>query len=112
MSRAPRSKPASNKSSLLQALEFVSCVSEKLGAPYETHVGLRGNWAIAFNGIVAAGSPIVEDIECHPHNLMLIDALSKCDENFTLTQLDNGRLSVKSKKFKAVVPYLDPALMQ
>lgn len=112
MSRIPRSKPTANKSSLLTALEFVSCVSEKLGASYETHIGLRNNWAIAFNGIVAAGSSIVEDIECYPHNLMLIDALSKCDENFTLTQLDNGRLSVKSGKFKAVVPCLDPALMQ
>lgn len=112
MSRAPRSKPTANKSSLLTALEFCSCVSEKLGAPYETHIGLRNNWAIAFNGIVAAGSPIAEDIVCYPHNLMLIEALSKCDENFSLTQLDNGRLSVKSGKFKAVVPCLDPELMQ
>lgn len=112
MSRAPRSKPTAVKSSLLTALEFCSCVSEKLGAPYETHIGLRDNWAIAFNGIVAAGSPISEDIVCYPHNLMLIEALSKCDESFTLTQLDNGRLSIKSGKFKAVVPCLDPALMQ
>ena len=43
---------------------------------------------------------------------MLIDALSKCDENFSLTQLDNNRLSIKSGKFKAVVPCLDPTLMQ
>jgi hypothetical protein len=112
MSRAPRSKPAANKSSLLSALEFVSCVTEKLGAPYETHVGLRNNWAIAFNGIVAAGSPIAEDLQCYPHNFMLVEALSKCDENFTLTMLDNSRLSIKSGKFKAVVPCLDPELMQ
>ena len=76
MSRAPRSKSTVSKSSLLTALEFCSCVSEKLGAPYETHIGLRGNWAIAFNGIVAAGSPIAEDIIAYPHNLMLIEALS------------------------------------
>jgi len=112
MSRAPRSKPTANKSSLLTALEFCSVVSEKIGNPYETHIGLRNNWAIAFNGIVAAGSPIVEDLHCYPHNLMLIEALSKCDENFSLTQLDNGRLSIKSGKFKAVVPCLDPELMQ
>jgi hypothetical protein len=112
MARQPRSVKTETKSSLLTALEFCSCVSEKLGAAYETHIGLRDNWAIAFNGIVAAGAPIVEDIYCHPHNLLLIEALSKCDENFSLTQLDNGRLSVKSGKFKAVVPCLDPALMQ
>jgi len=112
MARAPRSKPIETKSSLLQALEFCSVVSEKLGSAYETHIGLRNHWAIAFNGIVAAGAPIMEDIYCHAHNLLLIEALSKCDENFSLTQLDNGRLSIKSGKFKAVVPCLDPALMQ
>lgn len=112
MARSPRSKPTETKSSLLTALEFCSVVSEKLGAPYETHIGLRNNWAIGFNGIVAAGNPIVEDIYCYPHNLLMIEALSKCDENFSLTQLDNGRLSIKSGKFKAIVPCLDPALMQ
>src|SRR6266481_1130849 len=105
MARAPRSKINETKSSLLQALEFCSCVSEKLGVSYETHIGLRNHWAIAFNGIVAAGAPIMEDIYCHPHNLLLIEALSKCDDVFSLTQLDNGgRLSIKSGKFKAVVP--------
>jgi len=112
MARQPRSKTEAAKSSLLTALEFCSCVTEKLGASYETHIGLRGNWAIAFNGIVAAGSPITEDLTCHPHNLLLIEALSKCDDNFSLTQLDNDRLSVKSGKFKAVIPCLDPNLMQ
>lgn len=112
MSRAPRSKPAETKSSLLQALEFCSLVAEKLGTPYETHIGLRDHWAIAFNGIVAAGSPIFEDIVAYPHTLLLVEALSKCSEGFSLTQLDNGRLSIKSGKFKAVVPCLDPALMQ
>lgn len=111
MARKPGIK-AETKSSLLTALEFCSVVSEKLGAPHETHIGLRNNWAIAFNGIIAAGSPISEDITCHPHTMLLIEALSKCNENFSLTQLDNGRLSIKSGKFKAVVPCLDPALMQ
>lgn len=112
MPRAPRSKPVENKSSLLQALTFCSVVAEKVGAPFETHVGLRANWAIAFNGIVAAGCPISEDIVAYPHTLLLVEALSKCSEGFSLTQLDNGRLSIKSGKFKAVVPCLEPALMQ
>jgi hypothetical protein len=107
----PRRKEET-KSSLLQALEFCSVVSEKNGTAYETHIGLRNNWAIAFNGVVAAGSPIAEDICCYPHNLLFIEALSKCDENFSLTQLDNSRLSIKSGKFKAEIPCLDPLLMQ
>lgn len=108
----PRIKPEQTKPALLQALEFVSCVSEKLGAPNETHVGLRNNMAIAFNGIIAAGAPIPETIYCHPHTLLFMEALSKCNESYSITQLDNERLSIKSGKFKATVPCLDPLLMQ
>lgn len=106
----PRIKPET-KSSFLTALEFVSCIAEKLGTPYETHVGLKNNWAIAFNGVVAAGAPISEDIYCYPHTLDLVTALSKCDETFSLTQLKDT-LSIKSGKFKAQVDCLDPVLMQ
>jgi len=112
MARQPRSNKQPQSSQLLEALQFCSCVSEKVGAAFETHIGLKDKWAIAFNGIVAAGSPIVEDIYCYPHNMLLIEALSKCDESFTLTQLDNSRLAIKSGKFKATVPCLDPELMQ
>lgn len=109
----PRAKPSEPiKSGLLQALEFCSVVAEKLGSPYETHIGLRNKWAIAFNSIVAAGSPIPEDIYCYPHTLLLIEALSKCSEGYSITQMDNERLSIKSGKFKAIVPCLDPILMQ
>lgn len=106
----PRTKSV-EKSALLQALEFCSVVSDKLGAPHETHIGLRNKCAVAFNGIVAAGAPIVEDIYCYAHTLTLVEALSKCSESYSLTQLDNERLSIKSGKFKATVPCLDPLLM-
>lgn len=112
MARQPRLKSTENKSSLLQALEFVSCVSEKIGAPFETHVGLKNHWAIMFNGIVAAGAPIEEELYCYPHTQDLLTALSKCEGTFSLTQLDNRRLSIKSGKFKAIVDCLDPMLMQ
>jgi len=112
MARKPNSKPVQMKPVLLQALEFCSCVSEKLGTPYETHISLRNNWAIAFNGIIAAGAPIDTDICMHPNCLQLIEALSKCEDTFSLTQLDTTRLSIKAGKFKAIVPSLDIGLMQ
>jgi len=111
MTKPPRSKSI-NTNPLLEALSFCSIVSEKIGTPYETHISLRNNWAIAFNGVVAAGAPITEDVSIHPHTLLLIEALSKCDDNYTLTQLDNQRLSIKSGKFKAIVPCLPLDLMQ
>ena len=111
MARKPSIK-TETKSSLLQALEFCSVVCEKLGAPHETHISLRNNMAIAFNGVIAAGSHIVEDIYCCPHTILMIEALSKCTDNYSLTQLDNGRLSIKSGKFKAIVPCIEPNLIE
>ncbi len=113
MARKPGSTKADPvKSGLLQALEFCSVVSEKLGTPNETHIGIRNNWAVAFNGIVAAGSPVPETLYCHPHTIQFMEALQHCEEGYSLTQLDNQRLSIKSGKFKATVPCLDPLLMQ
>ena len=58
MARQPRSNKPTQSSQLLEALQFCSCVSEKVGAAYETHIGLKNKWAIAFNGIVAAGTGV------------------------------------------------------
>lgn len=112
MARAPRSTKTENKPKLLSALEFCASVLSKEGSAYETHIGLRNNWAIAFNGIVAAGHPIDESLTAYPNNSLLLEALSKCEESFSLTQLDAAKLSIKSGKFKAVVPCLSPDIMQ
>jgi len=112
MSRAPRSTKTETKSKLLTALEFCGAVLSKEGTPYETHVGLQNKWAVAFNGIIAAGAPIDEGLTIYPHGQSIIEALSKCEEGFSLTQLDNGRLSIKSGKFKAVIPCLATDIMQ
>ena len=107
MARQPRTK--SEESSLLQALKFCSVVSEKVGNPNETHIKLHDNLAIATNGIVTVGCPIKENFSSYPHTLLLIEALSKSSDSFSFTQL-NGSLSIKSGKFKAVIPCLDVGL--
>lgn len=109
---APRSKPATETKSnaLLEALKFVSVVAKEIGPPYQTNVKLQGNWAIMADGVVAAGHKIAEDIYACPHTLRFVDALSRSGEAMNLTQLE-GKLSVKSGKFRALVPCLDPALL-
>lgn len=97
-------------SGLLEALQFLACVTKPEGAPYETHILLSSGTATATNGVLAAGQIISEEILAAPHNTTLIQALKKCGHEFALTQLDLGRLSLKAGKFKAVVPCLDPAL--
>jgi hypothetical protein len=97
-------------STLLSALRFVGAVTKSEGAPYETHIHLGANWATAFNGTIAAGHPITEDIYCCPH-YKIIEALSKCGEHISFTQLDASKLSIKSDRFKAIIPCIDPTLL-
>lgn len=114
MANRPKKRTATaetKSNTFLDALKFCSLVVKDTGPPNETHVILNNNWVTAFNGILAVGCPIIEDIYACPHNQTLINALSKCGENLSITQLDNNRLSIKSNKFKAVVPCLEQSLL-
>jgi hypothetical protein len=86
-------------------------VLKDIGTPNETHIHLANKQATAFNGILAAGAIIEEDIYACPQNKLMVEALSKCDNVYSITQLDNNRLSIKSGKFKAIVPCIDPTIL-
>lgn len=89
---------------LLQALEFMALVQKDKGAPYQTHVMLANNCAVGFDGVLAAGHLIDESLFACPHTLTMLAALKRCEGALSVTQLDSGRLSVKSGKFRALVP--------
>lgn len=103
---------AVSNNSLLSALQFVGSVTNDIGPINETHIHLGANWATAYNGVIAAGHPIIEDIYACPHSKLIVEALSKCNDHISFTQLDAKRLSIKSGKFKAVIPCIDPTLLQ
>ncbi|HLT41213.1 MAG TPA: hypothetical protein VKZ95_00795 [Sphingobacteriaceae bacterium] len=46
-----------------------------------------------------------------PHAKTFLNALSKCGESYSLTQIDQHRLSIKSGPFKANIPCIDPTLL-
>lgn len=98
-------------STLLSALRFCGLVTKDVGPINETHICLGANWACAYNGTIAAGHPITEDIYACPHSRLIIEALGKCTDQISLTQLDANKLSIKSGKFKAIVPCIDPTLL-
>lgn len=108
--RKPKAEtPAEQSNALLTALRFLSLITKDIGTTNETHVYLGSKWAIAYNSILTAAQPIPEDIYACPHNTTLINALSKCGQNLSITQLDINRISIKSDKFKAIVPCIDPS---
>jgi hypothetical protein len=101
-------KPAAAKSALLSALEFLAPAAASIGAPYQTHCQIKDHAAMIFNGTIAMGIMIAEDLVANPNLLLLIAALSKCKEETQIVQLDNNRLSIKSGKFNAYVPCVEP----
>jgi len=112
MARKPRQPKASiEPNPFVEALKFCSVVLSDKGTPNETHILLNNKTATAFNGILGTGHLINEEIYAAPNNKLMIDALSKCGQNLSITQLDSNRLSIKSDKFKAIVPCIDPVLL-
>lgn len=113
MARKPRSGSRGEQDSqLLTALRFVKLAQQDNGkAAYQTHCGFVRDgfgqqYVVAFDGILAAGHPVTEEMAGHPHTFRLIDALERVRGAYTMTLLDNERLSISSGAYRAVVPCL------
>lgn len=104
----PRTKRAKDEqegaTSLVAALKFISIAQKDIGSPYQCHSILSNKWAVAFDGVLALGHPIDEELNACPHTLRLIDALAKCGDSLAVTQTDAERLAIKSGAFRAFVP--------
>lgn len=96
-------RPTKQTSQLLQSLNVLSSILKDDGSILEMHVLLKDKWAIAQNGIIGIGTPIAEDLIAAPNGWLLREALAKCGEAFSLTQLPSS-LSLKAGKFKAQIP--------
>lgn len=105
--RGRRKADHTSKISLVKALAFAEGVlkSDRSFAQQHCYIG-RGQ-LVAFDGTLAAGHPISEDIEAVPHSGKLLKALERSDENVSVTLNDTKRISVKSGKFRAVISCLD-----
>jgi hypothetical protein len=107
--RPKKRNQSEQTSGLLNALKFLSLITKDTGSPMETHVILANKQAVASNGILSAGHKIEEDLTACPNNRLLIEALSRCKSEYSITQLDNNRIAISSGKFKANLPCLDVA---
>jgi hypothetical protein len=106
----PKKQIEANQSSsqLIEALQFVSVAATKKDNLYQKHVMLNNGYAVMTDGQLTAGFPIVENLECCPQIGLLQTAVSKCkasaDNPLSITELDNGSLSIKGEKLRALVP--------
>mgnify|MGYP001231025984 CR=1 FL=1 len=104
MAKGPKKQTFINP--LITSLKVLAQIDVTLDRQWEHHVVLKDGWAMMHNGIIAAGERITESFNICPHNDLLIQALSKCGQNVSFTELETQRLSVKSDKFRAIIPCL------
>jgi hypothetical protein len=97
------SKPAASTNSFIDALKFVKVAQSSTGVHYQTHCLIHNHWLVAYDGVLTVGTKIEEDISACPNSEKLLAALSKCGQKYSITQLDSGKISLKSEKFKALV---------
>lgn len=90
---------------MLTDLKFVlGAVSKKDLVPAMKHFQIKEGCVYSYNGMVALCAPIDFDIDCNPHAETLYKAIENCDETVTLNLTPGGKLSIKSGKFRALVP--------
>lgn len=108
----PRRKPSATttNNTFAEALKFVALICKDHGTIYETHARIDSNCITAYNGILSCGHYVDNDLLVCPNINLAVAALSKCGQNIAITQLDN-RLSIKSDKFRAIIPCLELELL-
>jgi hypothetical protein len=108
-----RAAGAKDEGELLTALRFVMAAQYPAGdargkAAYQQHCRFQNGYVIAFNGVLAAGHPVSEEMYGCPNTHLFIRALEKVRGAHSLTLLDNNSLSINGGAYRALVPCVAP----
>lgn len=101
---------------MLKELKFVQgAVAKKDLLPAMTHFRIENGTVRSYNGTMAISSPIALDIACCPRADAMVRAIASCQEATVISVTPNGRLSIRSGKFRAIVdtiqgetPHVEP----
>jgi hypothetical protein len=102
----PRATKKKATSRIGEAIRFILPATEAGGLDYQEYIRISAGYAVAFDGTVAAGFPVEEELTVFPHAKRLHDALAKCGVELTVAVMPNGHLSVKGGKSRFVIPAL------
>lgn len=104
--RNPRKpKVAKAAEGLLSAIAFIEGATED-DNDFKSYVRFTGGMLVAFDGSVAAGHPVEEDLAVCPHLKRLKEAVGRAGATLALSAQENGRLGVTGDKLRATVPCL------
>lgn len=93
---------------MLTDLKFcMGAVAKKDLVPAMKHFNITDGFVRSYNGIVGLCAPISCDIDCNPRADALYNAIENCGEVIALSMTPGGKLSVKSGKFRSLVPCIE-----
>lgn len=112
MAGTRRGRPAkpTQAGQLLEALTFVEIGTNDF-EDYQKFVRLSGNMAVTFNGQIAAGHPIAEELTLCPQLDKMKTALARCGKSLVISETPGNQVSVKGDKLRALVPCLSNELL-
>lgn len=102
--RASKKTAPNAAASLVAALKFAKVAQSKAGTVAQQHCIISGGWLAASNGVLTVGHKVEEDLQACPHSTNLLEALLKCGQELSITQLSVNTLAIKSGLFKALIP--------
>lgn len=93
---------------MLKELKFVQgAVSKKEFIPAMTHFNIREGKVRAYNGVLALSSPVPFNIDCNPKAVDLVRAISKCEDQISLTMTPAGKLRIHSGEYRKFIDCVD-----
>lgn len=93
---------------MLETLKFVQgAVAKQDFVPALTHFRISNGKIKDFNGTLGICSPIAIDLDIAPRAAQFVRAIAACQEEISLHVADNGKLCVRSGKFKTFVDCAD-----
>ena len=102
MARKPQVR-AKDKSTLGLALDHAILCSHGV-APYAPYCLFGTGWLIGYDGIVASGYRIAEDVHLAPHTETMRNAVARAGNPFSLTVIASGDVVVTGDKVRVTVP--------
>ena len=89
---------------LAKALTFVSNATTDGKEAYKEHGRIINGYLVTFNGTIAAGHPVDEELQLCPHIGNLVTAINKSGKSLTMSEPDMGNLTIKGDNIRATVP--------
>lgn len=100
-----RKSTSKEESVLIKALKFVSMAQKDDGlTSYMKHCYFQAGQVVAFDGVLAAGYPIDEEMHGCPRTSLFINALEKVRGAYNMALLDNQTLIISGGTYRAVIP--------